>query len=44
MIVAIGVYPKPFLDRIGPSADRIVVELREGSVLPREGVAGRVAP
>lgn len=44
LIVAIGVYPKPFLDRIGPSADRVVIELREGSVLPTEGVAERVAP
>lgn len=44
LIVAIGVYPKPFLDRIGPAADRVVIELREGSVLPDEAVAEGTAP
>jgi NADH-quinone oxidoreductase subunit M len=34
LIVFIGVYPKPFLDRIEPSAQRIVDQLRNGSVLP----------
>ena len=34
LIVAIGVYPQPFLDRINPAADRVAVILQEGSVLP----------
>ncbi|HWC13100.1 MAG TPA: NADH-quinone oxidoreductase subunit M [Actinomycetota bacterium] len=34
LIVAIGVYPKPFLDRIGPSAEKVTHQLRESSVLP----------
>lgn len=37
MIVLIGVYPKPFLDRIEPSAQRIVNQLQNGSVLPGSG-------
>ena len=41
LIVAIGVYPAPFLERIGPSADKVTQQLRESSVLPgAEGVAG----
>ncbi|HEX2049798.1 MAG TPA: NADH-quinone oxidoreductase subunit M [Actinomycetota bacterium] len=32
LIVAIGVYPKPFLDRIEPSAERVVEQLRDGTV------------
>jgi NADH-quinone oxidoreductase subunit M len=39
LIIFIGVYPKPFLDRIEPAADRIVQQLNEGSVLPDAGVA-----
>ena len=39
LIIFIGVYPKPFLDRIEPAADRIVQQLNDGSVLPDAGVA-----
>jgi NADH-quinone oxidoreductase subunit M len=39
LIVFIGVYPKPFLDRIEPAANRIVEQLNDGSVLPDAGVA-----
>jgi NADH-quinone oxidoreductase subunit M len=38
LIVFIGVYPKPFLDRIEPAAERVVETLNEGSTLP--GSAG----
>jgi NADH-quinone oxidoreductase subunit M len=34
LIVFIGVYPKPFLDRIEPSAQRIVEQLNDASVTP----------
>ncbi|MDQ4094873.1 MAG: NADH-quinone oxidoreductase subunit M [Actinomycetota bacterium] len=34
LIVFIGVYPQPFIDRIEPSADKVVETLDEGSVLP----------
>lgn len=34
LILFIGVYPQPFLERIEPSADRIVETLNEGSVIP----------
>jgi NADH-quinone oxidoreductase subunit M len=44
LIVVIGLYPKPFLDRIGPAADRVVVQLNEGSVLPASGVAEGAGP
>ena len=44
LIVAIGVYPKPFLDRIQPAADRVVIQLQEGSVLPADGVAEGTVP
>ncbi|MEA2506169.1 MAG: NADH-quinone oxidoreductase subunit [Actinomycetota bacterium] len=33
LIIVIGVYPKPFLDRIEPSAARVVQTLRHGSVI-----------
>ncbi|MDQ3957121.1 MAG: NADH-quinone oxidoreductase subunit M [Actinomycetota bacterium] len=40
LIVGIGVYPKPFLDRINPSAEKVVRQLNESSVLPpADGVA-----
>ena len=40
LIAVIGVYPKPFLDRITPSAEKVIVQLNESSVLPgSEGVA-----
>jgi NADH-quinone oxidoreductase subunit M len=44
LIVTIGIYPRPFLDRIGPAADRVVVQLQNSSVLPGEGVAEAVTP
>ena len=45
LIVAIGVYPKPFLDRINPAAERVAVQLEESSVLPDpEAVAEGVNP
>jgi len=34
LIVFIGVYPKPFLDRIEPSAARVVSQLQSSSALP----------
>lgn len=34
LIVFIGVYPKPFLERIEPAAERIVQQLNGSSVLP----------
>ena len=34
LIVFIGVYPKPFLDRIEPSAQRVVTQLRKASSVP----------
>jgi NADH-quinone oxidoreductase subunit M len=34
LIVFIGVYPKPFLDRIQPSAERVVSQLRDATRLP----------
>jgi NADH-quinone oxidoreductase subunit M len=36
MIVVIGVYPQPFLNRIEPSAQRVVTQLQDSSVLPDE--------
>lgn len=40
LIVAIGVYPKPFLERIEPSAKKIVRQLNDASVIPEtSGVA-----
>lgn len=45
LIVAIGVYPGPFLDRIGPAADRVVAQLQNASVLPgSDGVADGEGP
>jgi NADH-quinone oxidoreductase subunit M len=37
LIAFIGVYPKPFLDRIEPSARRVVTQLNHSSVVPRGG-------
>ena len=34
LIVLIGVYPQPFLERIEPSAKRVVRQLERSSVLP----------
>ena len=40
-IAFIGVYPKPFLERIEPSAKKIVQQLNDASVLPESAdVAG----
>ena len=39
LIIFIGVYPKPFLDRIEPSAERLVQQLKQSSVVPEGGVA-----
>jgi NADH-quinone oxidoreductase subunit M len=36
LIVFIGVYPKPFLDRIEPSATKVVTQLQDSSALPEE--------
>jgi NADH-quinone oxidoreductase subunit M len=36
LILFIGVYPQPFLERIEPSAERIVETLNESSVIPDE--------
>jgi NADH-quinone oxidoreductase subunit M len=35
LIVFIGVYPKPFLERIEPAAERVVKQLNSSSVLPK---------
>jgi NADH-quinone oxidoreductase subunit M len=41
LIVLIGVYPKPFLDRITPSATKVIAQLDHSSVLPQpNSVAG----
>jgi NADH-quinone oxidoreductase subunit M len=34
LILVIGVYPKPFLDRIEPAAERVVSQLQESSMIP----------
>ncbi|HEX2058924.1 MAG TPA: NADH-quinone oxidoreductase subunit M [Actinomycetota bacterium] len=34
LIVAIGVYPKPFLERINPAAERVVQQLNHSTVVP----------
>jgi NADH-quinone oxidoreductase subunit M len=34
LIVFIGVYPKPFLDRIEPAAEKVVTQLRDSSMIP----------
>jgi NADH-quinone oxidoreductase subunit M len=39
LILFIGVYPKPFLDRIEPAAERVVTQFNESSVLPQDAVA-----
>jgi NADH-quinone oxidoreductase subunit M len=39
LILFIGVYPKPFLDRIEPTAERVVTQFNESSVLPQDAVA-----
>ena len=39
LIAVIGVYPKPFLERINPSAERVVQQLKQSSVLPGAGIA-----
>ena len=44
LIVFIGVYPKPFLDRINPAAEKVVQQLNDSSVIPEEGLAGEVSP
>ena len=41
LIVLIGVYPTPFLERIEPTARKVVTQLNESSVLPEgDAVAG----
>jgi NADH-quinone oxidoreductase subunit M len=39
LIVMIGVYPQPFLDRIEPSAKKVVRQLEHSSVLPEKAPA-----
>ncbi|HEY7875134.1 MAG TPA: NADH-quinone oxidoreductase subunit M [Actinomycetota bacterium] len=41
LIVFIGVYPRPFLERIEPSAKRVVRQLERSSVLPQEQPAAK---
>jgi NADH-quinone oxidoreductase subunit M len=36
VILFIGVYPSPFLERIEPAAQRVVTQLNESSVLPED--------
>ena len=42
LIVFLGVYPKPFLERVEPSVDRLIehVEARTGEQHPGAGDAG----
>ncbi len=40
LIVFIGVYPKPFLDRINPSAEKVVEQLTSSSVVPSDDLTG----
>jgi NADH-quinone oxidoreductase subunit M len=42
LIVLIGVYPKPFLERIEPAAERVVSQLQDGSALP-DSTAGEAS-
>ncbi len=44
LIVAIGVYPKPFLERIEPAAERIATQLQSCSVLPGAPAGADVCP
>jgi NADH-quinone oxidoreductase subunit M len=44
LIVFIGVYPKPFLDRIEPSAEKVVRQLKDSSVLPGSPEIEEAAP
>jgi NADH-quinone oxidoreductase subunit M len=39
VIVFIGVYPRPFLERIEPAAERVVEQLNNSSVIPASGLA-----
>jgi len=39
LIVFIGVYPKPFLERIEPAAQRVVDQLNDGTVVPESDLA-----
>ena len=39
LIVGIGVYPKPILDRINPAAEKVVRQLNDSSVLPGADIA-----
>jgi NADH-quinone oxidoreductase subunit M len=40
LIVFIGVYPKPFLERIEPAAERVVNQLNDATVVPVADIAG----
>ena len=44
LILAIGIYPKPFLERIEPAAERVAAQLRSSSVLPGIAERGSLAP
>jgi NADH-quinone oxidoreductase subunit M len=39
LILIIGVYPKPFLERIEPAAQRVVDQLNDGTVVPESDLA-----
>ena len=39
LIVAVGIFPNLFLDRIGPAADKVTRQFQSGSVLPGAGDA-----
>lgn len=39
LILFIGVYPKPFLERIEPAAQRVVDQLNDGTVVPDSDLA-----
>jgi NADH-quinone oxidoreductase subunit M len=40
LIVVIGLYPRPFLERIEPAAERVVQQLNEVTVVPDADIAG----
>jgi len=44
LIVAIGVYPRPFLDRINPAAERVTLQLQESTVIPDPRTAQEETP
>ena len=42
LILFIGVFPQPFLDRIEPAAERAVIQLRDATVDPAKGAGAMI--